>query len=110
MIGFNITPGKHQRALLLHYGGEELEDIFDILEHTGLAEQIKPAIDALTEYFTPKKNTVFEAIIFRDAVQEAHETVDQFCTRLRKLAKNVTLQILIRKYRFKLSQSAAPIT
>ena len=30
---------------------------------------------------------MYEAIVFRDAVQEEHETVDQFCTRLRKLAK-----------------------
>ena len=86
MIGFDITSGKRQRALLLHYGGEELEDIFDTLDNTGSADEIKPAIDALTEYFTPK-NTVYEAIVFRDAVQEEHETVDQFCTRLRKLAK-----------------------
>ena len=87
MIGFDITSGKRQRALLLHYGGEELEDIFDTLDNTGSADEIQPAIDALTEYFTPKKNTVYEAIVFRDAVQEEHETVDQFCTRLRKLAK-----------------------
>ena len=87
MIGFDITSGKRQRALLLHYGGEELEDIFDTLDNTGSADEIKPAIDALTEYFASKKNTVYEAIVFRDAVQEEHETVDQFCTRLRKLTK-----------------------
>ena len=87
MIGFDITSEKRQRALLLHFGGEELEDIFDTLENTGADDKIKPAIDALTTYFTPKKNTVFESIIFRDAVQEEDESVDQFCTRLRKLAK-----------------------
>ena len=70
MIGFDITSGKRQRALLLHYGGEELEDIFDTLDNTGSADEIKPAIDALTEYFTPKKNTVYEAIVFRDESKE----------------------------------------
>ena len=101
MIGFHFTSVKGQRALLLHYGVEDLEDIFDTLDNTGSADEIKPAIDALKDYFTPKKNTVYEAIVFRDAVQETHETADQFCTRLRKLAENVILQILIRKYTLK---------
>ena len=30
---------------------------------------------------------MFESIVFRDAVQEENKTIDQFCTRLRKLAK-----------------------
>ena len=87
MIGFDITSAKRQRALLLHFGGEELQDVFETLDNTGTVDEIKPALDALTAYFTPKKNTVYEAIIFRDAVQEENETIDQFCTRLRKLAK-----------------------
>ena len=87
MIGFDITSAKRQRALLLHFGGEDLQDVFETLDNTGTVDEIKPALDALTAYFTPKKNTVYEAIIFRDAVQEENETIDQFCTRLRKLAK-----------------------
>ena len=87
MTGFNITSTKRQRALLLHYGGEDLQDVFDTLDNTGTENEIKPAFEALTKYFTPNKNTVYETIIFREAVQEDHETVDQFCTRLRKMAK-----------------------
>ena len=87
MTGFNITSTKRQRALLLHYGGEDLQDVFDTLDNTGTENEIKPALEALTKYFTPNKNTVYETIIFREAVQEDHETVDQFCTRLRKMAK-----------------------
>ena len=87
MIGFDIKSAKRQRALLLHFGGEDLQDVFETLDNTGTVDEIKPALDALTAYFTPKKNTVYEAIIFRDAVQEENETIDQFCTRLRKLAK-----------------------
>ena len=87
MIGFDITSAKRQRALLLHFGGEDLQDVFETLDNTGTVDEIIPALDALTAYFTPKKNTVYEAIIFRDAVQEENETIDQFYTRLRKLAK-----------------------
>ena len=57
------------------------------LDNTGTENEIKPALEALTKYFTPNKNTVYETIIFREAMQEDHETVDQFCTRLRKMAK-----------------------
>ena len=39
MIGFDITSGKLQRALLLHYGGEELKDNFDTLDNTGSAHE-----------------------------------------------------------------------
>ena len=87
MIGFDMTSTKRQHALLLHFGGEDLQDVFETLDNTGTDDEIKPALDVLTAYFTPKKNTVYEAIIFRDAVQEENETIDQFCTRLRKLAK-----------------------
>jgi hypothetical protein len=88
MVGFNINSQARQRALLLHYGGPDLHDIFDTLPDTGTDEELKPAIDALNKYFNPKKNVDFETIIFRRATQEADETVNMFCTRLRKLAIN----------------------
>ncbi len=45
------------------------------------------AIDKLDEYFAPKKNK------FRTAAQNNGETIDQYTTRLRKLAQNVSLMI-----------------
>ena len=44
-----------------------------------------------TEYFeTQKKNRLHEVFKFREAKQEANETLDQCHTRLRKLAKTCT--------------------
>ena len=40
----------------------------------------------LDEYFAPKKNVDYEIFQFRRAVQLKDEMVDQFATRLRKLA------------------------
>ncbi len=40
----------------------------------------------LDNYFTPKKNVTYEIFQFRKAVQQSGETVDQFATRIRKLA------------------------
>jgi hypothetical protein len=42
-------------------------------------------MDALTAHFTSKRNKMYESIIFRRTAQRQGETVDQFCTRLRKL-------------------------
>ena len=43
-------------------------------------------MEKLDNYFTPKKNVTYEIFRFRKAVQQSGETVDQFATRLRKLA------------------------
>ena len=85
MIAFNITSPKRKRALFIHCGGESLNDIFDTLD-TGDANNFEMAKDALTAYFSPKRNTTYESIMFRRTKQDANETVSQYCTRLRKLA------------------------
>ena len=44
----------------------------------------------LTEYFEPQKNRRYEVFKFREAKQEAKETLDQYHIRLPKLAKTCT--------------------
>ena len=56
MVSFKITCEKRQRALLRFYGGDELTDILESLNDTGTEEEIEPAIEALTRYFTPARN------------------------------------------------------
>ena len=56
MVSFKITCEKRQRALLRFYGGDELTDILESLDDTGTDEEIEPAIEALTRYFTPARN------------------------------------------------------
>ena len=55
---------------------------FDTLPDTGEDNDYKEACEALTRYFTPKKNVSFEIFKFRNLKQESHETVDEFHTRL----------------------------
>ena len=78
-----------KRALLLHYSGEEVNDLFDTLPDTlpDTGEDYKEACEALTRYFTPKKNVSFEIFKFRNLKQESHETVDEFHTRLQIASK-----------------------
>ena len=47
----NDKPRK--RALLLHYAGEEVNEIFETLPNTG--DNYDTAVARLTEYFSPKK-------------------------------------------------------
>ena len=56
MVSFKITCEKRQRALLRFYGGDELTDILESLNDTGTEDEIVPAIEALTRYFTPARN------------------------------------------------------
>ena len=48
----------------------------------------KTTQEKLNAYFSPKKNVHYEIFWFRQAVQQPDETVDQFATRLRKIATN----------------------
>jgi hypothetical protein len=87
MTAMNITDASRKRALLLHYVGEEVNDLFETLPDRGDDKDFKKAYEALTQYFTPKKNVSFEIFKFRNLKQEIHETVDAFHTRLQIAAK-----------------------
>ena len=80
----NITDDKQKRALLLYQAGQATQEIFETLSDTG--EDYDTAQAKLDEYFSPKKNVDFEIFQFRQASQQPGETVEQFATRLRKLA------------------------
>ena len=75
-----------QRALLLHYAGEQVYDIFETLTDTGESDDFDKACEKLTAYFSPKKNIEYEVYVFRKEKQEIGETLDTYHTRLRRLA------------------------
>ena len=86
LVGLDITDDKRKRALLLHYAGEDVNEIFDTLADTGT--DYATALTKLDGYFGPKKSTEFEIYKFRQAKQEVNETIDAYHTRLRKLCEN----------------------
>ena len=86
LTAINVNEPKRQRALLLHYIGEAAYDIFDTLPETGEANDYKMAIEKLSAHFTPNKNIDYEVYLFRQEKQRSGETLDQYTTRLRKLA------------------------
>ncbi|XP_064462161.1 uncharacterized protein LOC135372483 [Ornithodoros turicata] len=83
LLAANVTNEARKRAMLLHYAGEEVYDVFQTLSNTGT--DYDTAIARLKEHFAPKRNTVYERHVFRRARQEVRETLDQFQVRLRRL-------------------------
>ena len=86
MIGLNIKDDlKRKRALLLHYAGEEINDIFETLPDTGEEKNYQAAIDALNAHFAPTANSELAIYCFGQAKQQPNETLDTFHTRLQQL-------------------------
>ena len=85
MYALAIEDKKRQKALLLHYGGSQLCDIFYTLETEEDIEyqQVKAKLDT---YFEPKINITFETCSFRQLPQAEDEPIDTFVTRLREAA------------------------
>ena len=86
VAAMNITDDRQKRALLLYQAGPETQEIFETLTDTG--DDYKTTQEKLDAYFSPKKNVNYEIFQFRQEVQQPGETVDQFATRLRKIAIN----------------------
>ena len=89
VVAMDVGDEKRKKALLLHYAGEAVNEIFDTLPGTTATGEESPfdkAVQALTSYFTPRENREYEIYVFRQAKQEAGETITAFHTRLRQLA------------------------
>ena len=87
LVAADIKDETQKHAILLYQAGPEVYEIFKTLPNTGAAKDFKKAVDALTAYFEPDKNKIYQTYMFRQAKQMPSETVDQYHTRLRGLAK-----------------------
>ncbi|XP_045162004.2 uncharacterized protein LOC123526819 [Mercenaria mercenaria] len=87
LVGMAITNDGRKRALLLHYAGERVYDIYDAEKGTS-EETFEATKTVLTNYFAPKKNVQMEIYEFRSYEQTNSQTLDEYVTELRTLAKN----------------------
>ena len=81
LIAADIKDDDRKRALLLYQAGSEVYEIFKTLEEDE-AKDFKSAVKALTKYFEPEKNVIYQA------TQDKEESIDEFHTRLRGLGKH----------------------
>ena len=87
LLAADIKDDARKRALLLYQAGPEVYEIFKTLQEDE-DKDYKSAVKALTEYFEPEKNVIYQTYVFRQATQGKDETIDEFHTRLRGLAKH----------------------
>uniref|UniRef100_A0A224Z9X1 RNA-directed DNA polymerase n=1 Tax=Rhipicephalus zambeziensis TaxID=60191 RepID=A0A224Z9X1_9ACAR len=90
LVACNITSDTRKKALLLHYVGEEVYDLFQslpasTLETTSEYEAAKAKLDA---HFAPRINPTFAVYRFRQTKQNVGESLDAFYARLRQLARH----------------------
>ena len=64
----DIKDDTRKRAVILHYAGDEVNDILKTLADTGEAKEYIKGKDAITKYFQPKMNSQFEVCKFRQAI------------------------------------------
>ncbi len=89
-MAINDEPRK--LALLLHFAGPHVHDIYKTLDHTrnetaGVRETtLQQAIRVLTAHFNPKSNRQYAVHEFRKAEQKEGESIHQFYTRLVNLS------------------------
>ncbi|GFO02537.1 Gag Polyprotein [Plakobranchus ocellatus] len=85
ITALDITDDNRKKALLVHYGGDEIFDLVDTFPaaKTSTYAALKTELES---YFTPKVNTTFESFILRKMKQLSSENVDQFHVRLRAQA------------------------
>ena len=86
--GLAIDSKKRKKALLLHYAGDDVFDIYETLNLDGNDSNYDETKKGLGDYFNPKKNKEFERYEFRNMKQSKSESIDQFVTRLRQKATN----------------------
>ena len=86
LLAMDIKDPTLQRAIFLHFSGQDFYRTFKTLPETGEAKDYKKATAALNAYFQPQKNIKYEKYTFRQATQQVGETLDTYHTRLQQLA------------------------
>ena len=87
-VGYNIEDDKRKKALLLTFGGEELNDIVDSLPENATAaedgERFNKLVTAITNHFNPSTNVEFQKYTFRH-IKQTGDNIDSFYSELRQV-------------------------
>ena len=104
---------KRKKALLLHYAGGEVYDIYDTFTDAQKGDETEAGYvtlkKSLADHFEPKKHLDFEIFKFRSARQEQNESVDTYCTRLRLLAATCEFGDLERELKTQIISSCTSV-
>ncbi len=86
LLAKDITDAGRKKAQLLILVGEKVYDIYETLaDDADDYDAVKTKLDG---YFKPLKDEAMSVYSFREESQKAGESVDQFVTRLKTMAKH----------------------
>lgn len=105
LVAMNVKDEARKRAMLLYYVGETVHEIFKTLPDKGDDTDYERAVNCLDKYFKPTTNSEFPVFLFRKAVQNPDETIDQYQTRLRQLAQRCEFEDEDREIKSQIIQS-----
>jgi len=88
-IGADKKPDATKLAMLLTTVGDDAVKVFEAFTYIEgeSAERFDDVIRKFKEYCTPVRNVVYERFLFWQDAQSAGESIDQYVTRQRHLAK-----------------------
>ncbi|CAN8016081.1 unnamed protein product [Ixodes persulcatus] len=128
-VACNITVPGRSKAMLLHYAGEDVNDIFESLCDTTVAaapstssspstttastpaaaaNEFERAIEALTFHFQPRCNVEHERFLFRRERQLENESVATYHTRLREIARRCRFSDINGEIKSQIIQTCTP--
>ena len=88
--GKGIVNPEQKKALLLHTAGVAVQDIYFTLTEQAMGEDdtvYDVTLRTLNEHMSPQTNLVYERNMFRNMLQQPHETVMQYIIRLQQKAE-----------------------
>ena len=86
--GLDKKEKKIQVATLKTLMGTECKKILKFVQLTEAEmEDPRTILDTLQDHFVPVRNILYERYIFHNTEQQAHETIDQYLIKLRRLAE-----------------------
>lgn len=98
-VAYDVTDQRKMRALLLHFGGKQLQCVFDSLPEKDklpivatTANWYDVAVSKLDQYFEPGRQYILERCRLRKIKQESGERFSHFVLRIRQHLANCGLE------------------
>ena len=105
LIVSSVSGANKKKAMLLHYAGESVFEMYKEMESYDPNDNYDDVKRKLNEHFEINKNADVLRMNFRRAVQFEEERLDEFHSRLKKLAKHCTFENLTSEIREQIIQN-----
>ena len=86
----NINEDKRKVAMLLHFGGDYIQDIID--NAVPKVESYDATVEYLNKHLNSKTNETFEINKFQKTIQDSDEAAQQFCNLLKSIASRCSFR------------------